>query len=157
MESVKPPPKPNIFAEPDFVEIHQQLKQKGVTRQLLWEEYKTAHPTNHYRYSQFCFYYREWQKYLKVSLRQSYKAGEKMLGFFAQPPETAQQHCLTNSFLWYLSLFPILSVISFDFSQSRKRAFLGQFSHSLIFPFHPPYFLYQNLSDNLCPKNFALS
>jgi transposase len=85
LESVKPPPKPSLFAEPDFVEIHRQLKQKGVTRQLLWEEYKTAHPTNHYRYSQFCFYYREWQKHLKVSLRQSYKAGEKMFVDYAGP------------------------------------------------------------------------
>jgi len=83
LESVKPPPKPSAFAEPDLAEIHHQLKLKGVTRQLLWEEYAAAHPTNHYRYSQFCFYLREWQKRLKVSLRQTHKAGEKMFVDYA--------------------------------------------------------------------------
>ena len=34
LESVKPPPKPSAFAEPDLAEIHHQLKLKGVTRQL---------------------------------------------------------------------------------------------------------------------------
>jgi transposase len=29
---------------PDFASIHEQLKQKGVTRLLLWEEYRAAHP-----------------------------------------------------------------------------------------------------------------
>lgn len=28
----------------DFVKIHQELKKKGVTLQLLWYEYKEAHP-----------------------------------------------------------------------------------------------------------------
>lgn len=83
LESVKPPPKPSSFAQPDFAEIHQQLKRKGVTRQLLWEEYAAAHPDNHYRYTQFCFHYREWRRSLKISLRQTYKAGEKMFVDYA--------------------------------------------------------------------------
>jgi transposase len=66
------------FALPDFAVLHEQLKLKGVTRQLLWEEYAAAHPARHYRYTQFCFYYRQWRQKLKVSLRQSYTAGEKM-------------------------------------------------------------------------------
>ena len=28
----------------DFPYIHQELKRKGVTRQLLWDEYRAAHP-----------------------------------------------------------------------------------------------------------------
>ena len=32
------------FVTPDFVYIHDQLKQKGVTRQLLWDEYCQQHP-----------------------------------------------------------------------------------------------------------------
>lgn len=83
--AVKPPPKECEFAAPDFAEIHRQLKQKGVTRQLLWEEYAAVYPTNHYRYTQFCFYYREWHKHLKVSLRQTYKAGEKLFVDYAGP------------------------------------------------------------------------
>ena len=71
-------PPPVQFALPDFAVVHEQLKLKGVTRQLLWEEYAAAHPARHYRYTQFCFYYRKWRQKLKVSLRQSYTAGEKM-------------------------------------------------------------------------------
>jgi transposase len=39
LESVKSPPKPSLFIQPDFAEIYRQLQRKGVTRQLLWEEY----------------------------------------------------------------------------------------------------------------------
>ena len=34
-------------AEPDFMTIEQELKQKGMTRLLLWQEYAQAHPDNH--------------------------------------------------------------------------------------------------------------
>ena len=37
--------------------LHQELKRKGVTLQLLWEEYAAAHPEAAYRYSQFCWHY----------------------------------------------------------------------------------------------------
>ena len=32
----------------------EDLKDVGVTRMLLWEEYKSANPTSHYQYGQFC-------------------------------------------------------------------------------------------------------
>ena len=41
-------------AVPDFARIHKELKRKGVTLQLLWEEYSAAHTGGAYRYSQFC-------------------------------------------------------------------------------------------------------
>ena len=34
------------YAAPDGVAIHQELKKKGVTLQLLWEEYCARHPDN---------------------------------------------------------------------------------------------------------------
>lgn len=42
---------------PDWIKIHQELKRKGVTLQLLWEEYKRAQPTG-YQYSWFAYLYR---------------------------------------------------------------------------------------------------
>ena len=39
--------------EPDFVKMDQELKHKGMTRQLLWEEYAQENPDNHYSYSHF--------------------------------------------------------------------------------------------------------
>ena len=45
------------FTEPDFPGIHQELKRKGVTKQLLWQEYRQAHPDDGYSYAQFCHRY----------------------------------------------------------------------------------------------------
>jgi len=65
-------------AAPEFALIHQELKRKGVTLQLLWEEYATAHPGCAYRYSQFCFHYGQFRTRLKRSMRQVHRAGEKL-------------------------------------------------------------------------------
>lgn len=66
-----------LAALPDFASIHEQLKQKGVTRLLLWEEYRAAHPEG-YGYTQFCVLYQQWRKRLKLSMRQTHRAGEKL-------------------------------------------------------------------------------
>jgi hypothetical protein len=39
-----------------------ELRRKGVTLELLWLEYKQAHPIEGYQYSQFCFHYRQWRQ-----------------------------------------------------------------------------------------------
>lgn len=79
----------STFAEaralPDFAQLHLELKLKGVTRQLLWEEYCAQHPTNYYRYTQFCVLYQEWQKRLRVTLRQTHRAGEKLFVDYCGP------------------------------------------------------------------------
>lgn len=62
---------------PEMPLLHLELKKPGVTLQLLWEEYRSVHPEG-YRYSQFCHYYREWEKRLGVTMRQHHVAGEKM-------------------------------------------------------------------------------
>ena len=67
---------------PSMEVMHGELQKKGVTRQLLWLEYKEKHPDG-YAYSQFCELYRRWSKHLDVTLRQVYKAGEKMFVDFA--------------------------------------------------------------------------
>ena len=72
-------------APPDFAAIHEQMKRKGVTRQLLWEEYRAAHPDDGYSYTQFCFHYQEWQSHLKLVMRQTHRAGEKLFIDYAGP------------------------------------------------------------------------
>ena len=67
-----------IYAAPDFAHIHQELKRKGVTLQLLWEEYHAAHTGCAYHYSQFCFHYGHFRARLKRSMRQVHRAGEKL-------------------------------------------------------------------------------
>jgi transposase len=71
-------------ALPDFAAIHAQLKEKGVTRLLLWEEYRATHP-NGYSYTQFCFHYQQWQAHLKLVMRQTHRAGEKLFVDYAGP------------------------------------------------------------------------
>ena len=66
------------FAVPDFSDIHEQLRLKGVTRQLLWEEYCHEHGSRSYSYTQFCVRYRKWVGRRKLSMRQTHRPGEKM-------------------------------------------------------------------------------
>jgi len=67
-----------VRSRPDFVSIHEQLRQhRHLTLQLLWEEYREANPDG-YRYSRFCELYQRWRSKLDVVLRQEHKAGEKM-------------------------------------------------------------------------------
>jgi transposase len=67
---------------PSFEYLFKELKRKRVTLQLLWHEYRQNNPDG-YQYSQFCLRYRAWVKTLDVTLRQDYKAGEKLFIDFA--------------------------------------------------------------------------
>ena len=67
---------------PDCVYLHNELKRKGVTLMLLWEEYQAEYPQG-YRYSHFCELYRQWARKLKISMRQVHKAGEKLFVDYA--------------------------------------------------------------------------
>jgi transposase len=75
-------PEPIDRAAPDMGPIHRELRQPGVTLQLLWFEYKEQHPDG-YQYSQFCHLYRHWAKKLDYGLRQEYRAGEKVFVDFS--------------------------------------------------------------------------
>lgn len=68
--------------KPDVEYIRRELSKKGVTLTLLWEEYLKDNPGG-YRYTQFCDYFRRYQKSLDVSLRMPHKAGEKMFVDYA--------------------------------------------------------------------------
>ncbi len=55
--------------------INLELKRKGVTRELLWHEYKQEHHAG-ISYSRFCDLYRSWQQTIDYSMRQNYKFGQ---------------------------------------------------------------------------------
>jgi transposase len=67
---------------PDWAEVHRELRKKGVTRLLLWEEYKEGE-SNPYGYSQFCDLYNRWRKKLDPVMRLTHKAGEKLFVDYA--------------------------------------------------------------------------
>lgn len=78
-----PPPPPDLIRPlPDWVELHLELRKKGVTLALLWEEYKAINPEG-YQYSQFCELYRRWRGKLSLWMRQDHKAGEKLFVDYA--------------------------------------------------------------------------
>lgn len=73
------------YHEPDYASIHQELKRKGVTILLLWQEYEQAHKKSAYRYAQFCSKYRNWLQRQKPSMRQIHRAGEKLFIDYCGP------------------------------------------------------------------------
>ena len=76
-------PRQSSFTAPDFASIHQALKHKSVTLQLLWEDYRDQCPGRPYRYTSFCVQYRIFAKALKRSMRQVHRAGEKLFVDYA--------------------------------------------------------------------------
>ena len=62
--------------EPDWALVHAELKKKGVTKLLVWHEYREAQPEG-YAYSQFCEHYARWLASASVIMRQQHRAGEK--------------------------------------------------------------------------------
>lgn len=60
---------------PDFSEVAKELNKVGVTRQLLWEEYRLQGPEEALSYSQFAFHLREHQQKLNLSMRQTHVPG----------------------------------------------------------------------------------
>src|SRR6266480_1317720 len=61
--------------EPDWAEIHRELKRKHVTLTMLWDEYIERCP-EWYRYSRFCELYRGWASRLSVAMRQAHIGGD---------------------------------------------------------------------------------
>ena len=54
----------------------QELKRKGVTRQLLWEEYRKENPQG-YGYSQFCYYLQQHKRVREAVMVQQHPPGEQ--------------------------------------------------------------------------------
>lgn len=67
-----PPERP----QPEWPRICKELRHKGVTLYLLWEEYRHVHPDG-YQYSRFCELYSRFAKKLSPSMRQVHRGGEK--------------------------------------------------------------------------------
>ena len=81
----QPAARTSAFTEPDYANVHQALKRKGVTLILLWEEYRAAAGDAAYQYTAFCTRYRTWAGKLKRSMRQIHRGGEKLFADYAGP------------------------------------------------------------------------
>ncbi len=67
---------------PDWDYVHKELRRKGVTRFLLWQEYKSNH-LDGLQYTQFCDRYLQWRGRQDPVMRQVHKAGEKQFVDYA--------------------------------------------------------------------------
>ena len=68
--------------EPNWAYIDQELRRTGVTRALLWQEYRTEHPDG-FGYSWFCEHFESWKGRVSPTMRQHHVAGEKVFVDFA--------------------------------------------------------------------------
>ncbi len=80
-------PSSSVRPVPDWATVHQELKRKGVTLQLLWTEYQVTavEPARCYQYTQFCRLYHAWAGTLEPVLRQVHVAGERLFVDYAGP------------------------------------------------------------------------
>src|SRR5487761_49621 len=77
-----------VRAEPDWSHIHTEMKGRGVTLALLWEEYRGEHAQG-YAYSWFCERYSDWRKRITLTTRQVDLAGDAIPVF---DPITGAEH-----------------------------------------------------------------
>jgi transposase len=84
--------------EPDWSYNHAELKRRGVTLALLWQEYRAEHAQG-YAYSWFCERYSDWRKRISPTMRQTHLAGEKLFVDWAGDtmpvfdPTTGEEYC----------------------------------------------------------------
>jgi transposase len=79
-----PPPRPGDGERPlpSWPAVHRELRKRGVTLQLLGDEYKSIHPEG-YGYSRYCELYRAFAKTLDVTMRFEHRAGERLFVDYA--------------------------------------------------------------------------
>jgi transposase len=71
---------------PNWQTVQDELKlRKYITLQLLWEEYADTHPAGHYSYNHYCRMYRQYCTSLRLSMRQTHYAGEKLFVDYCGP------------------------------------------------------------------------
>jgi transposase len=63
---------------PDFTQYAVELRRKGMTKMLLWQEYHEQYQEQAYAYTQFCEHFTRWFKNQKRSMRQLHVAGDKL-------------------------------------------------------------------------------
>ena len=108
---------------PDWAVLHQELKQpgqKGVTLELLWQEYAERNNGAHYSYNHFCRLYKEWASVLQPSMRQTHIAGEKLfVDYCGQTMPIADPH--TGEILYRAQVFvAVLGASNYTFAGATR-------------------------------------
>ncbi len=75
-------PEPPSYPTPDFARIQGELAHKGVTRKLLWREYRAQYPDG-CQYSAFCRDYERWLGRQDAVMRFEHTPGDKLFVDYA--------------------------------------------------------------------------
>ena len=125
---------------PNWALLHQELKktgQKGVTLELLWQEYAERHSGSHYSYNHFCRLYKEWAALLQPSMRQTHIAGEKLfVDYCGQTMPIVDPH--TGEILYRAQIFvAVLGASNYTFAEATRSQQLDDWvmSHKRAFEF----------------------
>jgi len=118
---------------PDFVYLAKELTKKGVTLQLLHEEYKKEHPDGYER-SRFFALYHDWLKKADPVMRFTHKAGEKLfVDFSGDKPH--HQDPATGALIEAEFFITVLGASSYLFAQAvadqTEENFIGALTKSL--------------------------
>jgi transposase len=132
---------------PDFVYIAGELKKKGVTLQLLHEEYKRDNPEG-YEKSQFYQLYHDWKKKADPVMRINHKAGEKMFVDFSGDKPSYQDQA-TGKIIEAELFVSALGASSYIFA----RAVPDQTTESFIKCNTKAFEFYGGCSECLIPDN----
>jgi len=129
-------PKPGRQPAPDFASVQLELqKDRHLTLQLVWEEYRAIHADG-YGYSRFCELYQRWRRKREVVLRQEHRAGEKLFVDYAGRTVPVQNP--VSGEISQAQLFvAVLGASSYTFAEATWTQGLGDWigSHMRAFEF----------------------
>jgi len=132
---------------PDFIYLHKEMKKKGVTLQLLYEEYKRDNPDGYER-TQFYYLYHNQIKKADPVMRFTHKAGEKMfVDFSGDKPH--YQDPLTGKIIEAELFVSVLGASSYIFA----RAVPDQTTESFIGSNIKAFEFYGGCPECLIPDN----
>lgn len=131
-----------FIAQIDY--FQKELKKTGVTKQLLWEEYRAQHPDG-YSHTQFCFHLQQQQIAVRPTMVLQHQPGEKLFIDFAGKklsyvdPQSGEViycqvfvACLPYSDYGFALAVPTQSIEDFLFALSCCLSFLGGVPLALV-------------------------
>ena len=134
--------------EPDCEWLYEELKKKGVTLMLLWQEYRERHQGEGYGYSRFCDLYKAWSKRLPVSMRQQHKAGEKMFVDYAGPT-MSYYDAVSGEEKKAVLFVAVLGASNYTYAEAQS----GQDSQNWIMGHVRSFEYFEGVPDQVVPDN----
>ena len=131
------PPTPNETGKPlpDWAKVRQELSRKGVTLQLLWQEYRREYPEGYGR-SRFCELYQRWAHTLDPALRQVHAPGEKLFVDWAGqtvPIHSSVDGSISKAHLFVAVLGASNKIFAEAFPNEQLEAWITAHCHAYAF------------------------